>query len=39
VFSASLPATADADTLREVIEVVALSTDRIERELAPEDQF
>lgn len=39
VFSASLPAAADADTLREVIEVVALSTDRIERELAPQDRF
>lgn len=39
VFSASVPATADAGTLREVIEVVALSTDRIERELGPQDEF
>ncbi len=39
VFSASVPATVDADTLREVIEVVALSTDRIEKELGPTDEF
>jgi hypothetical protein len=39
VFSASVPATVDADTLREVIEVVALSTDRIEKELGPQDEF
>jgi hypothetical protein len=34
-----VPATVDADTLREVIEVVALSTDRIEKELGPTDEF
>lgn len=39
VFSASVPATADAGTLREVMEVVALSTDRIEKELGPTDKF
>lgn len=39
VFSASVPATVDAGTLREVIEVVALSTDRIEKELGPKDEF
>ena len=39
VFSASVPATVDADTLREVIEVVALSTDRIEKELGATDEF
>lgn len=39
VFSAPIPASADAATLREAIEVVALSTDRIEKQLHGQDEF
>jgi len=39
VFSAPVVATADAATLREVIEVVMLSADRIEKELTGKDEF
>jgi hypothetical protein len=39
VFSAPVAATADAATLQEVIEVVMLSTDRIEQELTGKDDF
>jgi len=38
-FSAPVLATADADTLQEVIEVVMLSADRIEKELTGKDEF
>jgi hypothetical protein len=39
VFSAPVSATADASTLEEVIEVVTLSADRIEKELTGKDEF
>jgi hypothetical protein len=39
VFSAPVSATADAATLQEVIEVVMLSADRIEKELTGKDEF
>jgi hypothetical protein len=39
VFSAPVSATADAATLAEVIEVVTLSADRIEKELTGQDRF
>jgi hypothetical protein len=39
VFSAPVSATADASTLQEVIEIVTLSADRIERELTGKDEF
>jgi hypothetical protein len=39
VFSAPVAATADAATLQEVIEVVTLSADRIEKELTGKDAF
>jgi len=39
VFSAPVIAGADAATLREVIEVVTLSADRIEKELTGRDEF
>lgn len=39
VFSAPVAAGADAATLQEVIEVVMLSTDRIEQELTGKDEF
>jgi len=39
VFSAPVSATADAATLREVIEVVMYSTDRIEKQLSGKDEF
>jgi hypothetical protein len=39
VFSAPVVATADAVTLQEVIEVVMLSADRIEKELTGRDEF
>jgi hypothetical protein len=39
VFSAPVVATADAATLQEVIEVVMLSADRIEKELTGKDDF
>jgi hypothetical protein len=39
VFSAPVVATADAATLQEVIEVVMLSADRIEKELSGKDEF
>jgi len=39
VFSAPVVATADAATLQEVIEVVMLSADRIEKELTGKDEF
>ena len=39
VFSAPVIATADAVTLQEVIEVVILSADRIEKELTGKDEF
>jgi hypothetical protein len=39
VFSAPVSATADASTLQEVIEIVTLSADRIERELTGRDEF
>jgi hypothetical protein len=39
VFSAPVLATADASTLQEVIEVVMLSADRIEKELTDKDEF
>ena len=39
VFSAPVVATADAATLQEVIEVVMLSADRIEKELTGRDEF
>ena len=39
VFSAPVVATADASTLQEVIEVVMLSADRIEKELTGKDEF
>lgn len=39
VFSAPVDATADAATLQEVIEVVMLSTDRIEKQLSDKDTF
>lgn len=39
VFSAPVLATADAATLQEVIEVVMLSADRIEKELTGKDEF
>ena len=39
VFSAPVNATADAATLQEVIEVVTLSADRIEKELTGKDEF
>jgi hypothetical protein len=39
VFSAPIVATADASTLQEVIEVVMLSADRIEKELTGKDEF
>jgi hypothetical protein len=39
VFSAPVSATADAATLQEVIEVVTLSADRIEKELTGKDEF
>jgi len=39
VFSAPIVATADAATLQEVIEVVTLSADRIEKELTGKDEF
>jgi hypothetical protein len=38
-FSAPVSATADAETLREVIEVVMYSTDRIEKQLSNKDEF
>jgi len=38
-FSAPVSATADAETLREVIEVVMYSTDRIEKQLSGKDEF
>lgn len=38
-FSAPVSATADAETLREVIEVVMFSTDRIEQQLSGKDEF
>ncbi len=39
VFSAQVNADADAATLREVIEVVMYSADRIEKELSGDDAF
>lgn len=39
VFSAPVSATADPATLAEVIEVVTLSADRIEKELTGQDRF
>lgn len=39
VFSAAVDAAADADTLHEVIEVVTVSADRIEKELSGKDEF
>jgi len=39
VFSASVNAAADAATLREVIEVVVFSADRIEKQLSEQDRF
>jgi hypothetical protein len=39
VFSAPVSATADSSSLAEVIEVVTLSADRIEKELTGKDQF
>jgi len=39
VFSAPVSATADPDTLQEVIEVVMLSADRIEQQLTGKDEF
>jgi hypothetical protein len=39
VFSAPVVATADAATLQEVIEVVMLSADRVEKELTGKDEF
>ena len=39
VFSAPVNATADASTLAEVIEVVTLSADRIEKELTGKDEY
>ena len=39
VFSAPVNATADAATLRKVIEVVMFSADRIEKQLSPKDEF
>jgi len=39
VFSAPVNATADASTLAEVIEVVTLSADRIEKELTGTDEY
>jgi hypothetical protein len=39
VFSAPIVATADVATLQEVIEVVTLSADRIEKELTGKDEF
>ena len=39
VFSAPVVATADSATLQEVIEVVMLSSDRIENELTGKDEF
>jgi hypothetical protein len=39
VFSAPVVATADASTLQEVIEVVMLSADRIEKQLGGKDEF
>jgi hypothetical protein len=38
-FSAPVSATADAETLREVIEVVMYSADRIENQLSGKDEF
>jgi hypothetical protein len=39
VFLAQLPADADAASLQEVVEAVALSTDRMEKELTSADEF
>jgi hypothetical protein len=39
VFSAPVSAAADAATLREVLEVVMFSTDRIEKQLSGKDEF
>ena len=39
VFSAPVDAAADAATLREVIEVVVFSADRIEKQLSEQDRF
>jgi hypothetical protein len=39
VFAAQVSATADAATLREVIEVVMYSADRIEKEISGKDEF
>jgi len=39
VFLAQLPADADAASLQEVVEAVALSTDRMEKELTGADEF
>jgi len=39
VFSAPVVATADAATLQEVIEVVMLSADRVEKERTGKDEF
>ena len=39
VFSAPVSAAADAATLREVLEVVMYSTDRIEKQLSGKDEF
>jgi predicted DNA-binding ArsR family transcriptional regulator len=39
VFSAPVNAAADAATLAEVIEVVTLSADRIEKELTGKDEY
>jgi len=39
VFSAPLSADADGDTLKEVIEAVTLSADRVEKQLSNEDTF
>ena len=39
VYSAQVDAAADAATLREVIEAVMLSADRIEKQLSDEDSF
>jgi hypothetical protein len=39
VFSAPVHAAADAATLQEVIEIVMLSADRIEKQLSDEDRF
>jgi hypothetical protein len=39
VFSAPVNAAADASTLAEVIEVVTLSADRIEKELTGKDEY